>query len=158
MIDLSIYSFDISLHGFSSEYERESRFQDPWGTWTVLQIPQLSLSRPLNVTFDNAVERLSQLDRMFVELDGSFLWSNKHHSHSWQIDGNIFEQNNKVLFVELKGTCFPSTFDALLTCFGWPTETLVFQLTRPSVFLREHDFRRHALSRGAVELGQNIRL
>ena len=158
MIDLSIYSFDISLHGFSSQHEKESQFQDAWGTWSVLHISQTSLSRPLDITFDDAVENLSQLNRMFVELDGSFLWSNKHQSHSWQIDGNIFEQDNKVLFVELKGMCVPSAFDDLLTCFGWPKETIVFQLTRPSVFLHEHEFRRHASTRGGVELGQNIRL
>jgi hypothetical protein len=82
---------------------------------------------------------------MFCEPDGSFVWVSSQGEPAWQVDGNLYDRNERLLFVDLKGTCPPREFDRLLGALGWPSTALMFQLTREAVFLDEAEFRRHAL-------------
>jgi hypothetical protein len=75
----------------------------------------------------------------------------------WQVDGNVFDRDGRVVLVDMKGSCPPEEFDRLLACFGWPGEPLLFQLVRPAVFLEESVFRRHAEARGVILPGQDMR-
>jgi hypothetical protein len=98
---------------------------------------------------------LSRLERMYAEPDGSFVWVSSREGLSWQVDGNVFDREGRVVLVDMKGVCPPDDFDRLLACFGWPAERLLVQLVRPAVFLEEAIFRRHASARGAVWPGQD---
>ena len=109
--------------------------------FVTLAIPHEALAHPFNLSFEAAVERLNHLERMFSEPDGSFVWTSPHDGPMWQIDGNLFDRNGRLLFVDLKGTCPPEEFDRLLMAFGWPQTPLVFQLVREAVFLDEPEFR-----------------
>jgi hypothetical protein len=117
--------------------------------------PHEALAVPLAITFEDAVDRLSRLERMYAEPDGSFVWVSSREGLSWQVDGNLFDREGRVVLVDMKGSCPPDDFDRLLACFGWPAERLLFQLVRPAVFLEEASFRRHAEARGAVRPGQD---
>jgi hypothetical protein len=155
-----LYAFEITLHRLDAERvgpHGGPLHVDAWGSWPTLDVPHEALAAPLGIGFDEAFDRLGQLARMYAEPDGSFVWTSPREGVSWQVDGNAFDRNGRVLLVDLKGSCPPREFDRLLESFGWPAERVVVQLTRPAVFLDEATFRRHALARGAAGDGECLR-
>ncbi|MFM8379163.1 MAG: hypothetical protein ACKOB1_07550 [Planctomycetia bacterium] len=123
----------------------------------MLAVPRESLGRPLALGFDEALARLAALPRLYAEPDGSFVWTSPAAERPWQVDGNLFERDGRVLLVDLKGSCPQDEFDRLLAAFGWPSEPVMFELVRAGVFLDEQTFRRHAAARGAAGDGQTLR-
>lgn len=152
-----LYAFDATLHGLPVEPAAGPAHDDAWGTWPTLSVEHARIVVPLRVGFDDAFARLALLERMFVEPDGSFVWTSPREGLSWQVDGNAFEKDGRVLMVDLKGSCPPEAFDRLLAAFGWPAEAVMFQLVKPAVFLDEATFRRHAAARGAAGDGETLR-
>lgn len=152
MIGGPLYTFEISLHRHPQEgVVPAAAYADAWGTWPSVTLPHELLAKPLAISFEESIERLSRLERMYAEPDGSFVWTSHREGLSWQVDGNVFDREGRVVLVDVKGSCPPEAFDRLLACFGWPDEPFLFQLVRPSVFLEEPVLRRHALARGAAE-------
>jgi hypothetical protein len=99
----------------------------------------------LQTTFDAAYEALSRLPRLFIEPDGSFVWTGVADDGSaWQIDGNLIDQVERLAHVELKGHCPEEQFDALLRALGWPEQSLLFQLPTEGLLLDEQAFRRRS--------------
>jgi hypothetical protein len=97
---------------------------------------------PLGVTFDAAYEALAVLSRMFIEPDGSFVWTGVTiEGEAWQVDGNLIDRGESLAYVELKGHCPEAQFDMLLKALGWPGESLLFQLVEQGVLLEEESFR-----------------
>ena len=91
-------------------------------------------------SFEESLTSLERLPRMFVEPDGSFVWVGGGDP-TWQVDGNLFDQEDELAYVVLKGHCPPGSFDELLRCFGWPVTPMVFQLSREGVYVDEVTFR-----------------
>jgi hypothetical protein len=110
----------------------------------ILQMPAEALATPFAISFEAAGAALEKLPRMFFEPDGSFVWASQAGEPKWQIDGNLFDRDGRLLFVDLKGHCPMVEFDRLLRAFGWPATPLMFQLVREAVFLDETEFRRFA--------------
>lgn len=152
-----LYAFDATLHRLPDEPMAGPPHTDAWGTWPTLAIEHAQIVVPLRIGFDDAFGRLGMLERMFAEPDGSFVWTSPREGLSWQVDGNAFEKDGRVLLVDLKGSCPPEAFDRLLAAFGWPAEAVMLQLVKPAVFLDEATFRRHALARGAAGDGETLR-
>lgn len=152
-----LYAFEAVLHRHPAEAVAAGHHADDRGSWPILLVPRESLSQPLAIGFDAAVERLAGLPRMFVEPDGSFVWPSPAADQPWQVDGNLFERDGRVLLADLKGSCPPAEFDRLLESFGWPEEPVMLGLVRAAVFLDEPTFRRHAAARGAAGDGQTLR-
>lgn len=152
-----IYAFDVSVHALAAAAGPGGSHRDAWGEWKVLDVPREALARPLTIGFDAALERLAALERMYVEPDGSFVWTSRREGLSWQVDGNAAERDGRVLLVDLRGSCPPAEFDRLLDALGWPAQTVMFQLVRPAVFLDEATFRRHAVVRGTRGDGETLR-
>jgi hypothetical protein len=113
-------------------------------TVTTLAMSAEELAQPFDISFEEAAERLARLERMFVEPDGSFVWVSSADEPRWQVDGNLFDRNGRLLLVDLKGTCDERQFDALLTALGWPETPLVFELVREAMFVDEATFRQYA--------------
>jgi len=107
---------------------------------------------PLPVTFDDASSALDLVDRLFIEPDGSFVWTGATaDGEPWQVDGNLIDRGDTLAYVELKGHCPDEQFDRLLAVFGWSRAMLAFHLPQRGVMLNEADFRRLAASEaGAV--------
>ena len=97
-------------------------------------------------SFEEARSQLDALPRMYTEPDGSFVWVSPHGDPAWQVDGNLYDRDGRLLFVDLKGTCPGDCFDRLLAALAPGTAT-IFQLTREAVFLDEAEFRKHAEQR-----------
>jgi len=151
------YAFEVTLHPRPAEATTAGLLDDDWGSWPVLHVPRNSPGRTLTAGFDETLDRFARLPRMFAEPDGSFVWVSPAAGEPWQVDGNLFERQGKVLLVDLKGCCPPAEFDRLLAGLGWPTDPLMFELVRAGVFLDEATFRRHAAARGAAGDGQRLR-
>jgi hypothetical protein len=97
---------------------------------------------PLGVTFDRAFEALNSLPRLFIEPDGSFVWTgNTPDGLRWQLDGNLIDRGDVLAYIEVKGTCLAPQLDELLTAFGWPRAPLAFQLPQRGIVLEEAAFR-----------------
>lgn len=152
-----LYAFDVSVHAFPAEARPAGRHVDDRGDWPTLHVPPAALTVPLAAGFDAALDRLAALERMYVEPDGSFVWTSPREGLWWQVDGNAAEREGRVLLVDLRGSCPPAEFDRLLAALGWPADPLVFQLVRPAVFIDEATFRRHALARGTAGDGETLR-
>jgi len=162
-----IYAFEITLHRLAAEDHsgvasglkpsQENLYRDAWGEWPTLAVPHDMLAMPMAIGFDQALAGLAGLERMYVEPDGSFVWTSPHQGLWWQVDGNAYEKTGQVLLVDLKGSCPPGNFDQLLQSFGWPSEKMMVQLVRAAVFLDESTFRRHAALRGTAGDGEALR-
>lgn len=97
---------------------------------------------PLCVTFDAAFAELSAFPRMFIEPDGSFVWTGATTGgEAWQVDGNLFDRGESLAYVELKGHCPEAQFDMLLKALGGPGLSLLFQLPEQGMLLEEESFR-----------------
>ena len=53
----------------------------------VLRLAADELSAAFAVTFDDVAKRLTELDRLFFEPDGSFVWVSNNGPTEWQLDG-----------------------------------------------------------------------
>jgi hypothetical protein len=107
---------------------------------------------PLSVSFDQALSALERLDRMFIEPDGSFVWTGEaSDGDCWQVDGNLIDRGDCLAYVDLKGRCPESQLNQILAAIGWPDASLAFELTRRGVVVNEEEFRQLAMSHeGAV--------
>lgn len=152
-----LYAFDATLHRLADVAPPGPPHVDIWGTWPTLAAEHARAAAPFATGFDEAFARLDRLERMFTEPDGSFVWTSPREGLSWQVDGNAFEKDGRVLLVDLKGSCPPDALDRLLAAFGWPAEAVMFQLVQPAVFLDEPTFRRHAAARGVAGDGATLR-
>ena len=81
-------------------------------------------TQPLSVTFDYAYSRLTTMEGILIEPDGSFTWN---YSHKDRVEGQLFDQGDFLNCVELRGNCDLRRLPALLAAFGWPTANLYVQ-------------------------------
>ncbi|MFM7207121.1 MAG: hypothetical protein ACKO4T_10690 [Planctomycetaceae bacterium] len=157
-----LYAFEITLQARPAEAVAGPSFTDAWGTWPTLEVPKDALAAPLAISFDEALDRLAAIERLYAEPDGSFVWSCSRGGDAvagpwWQVDGNAADRVGRLLLVDLKGSCPPDEFDRLLAACGWPEQPVMMQLVRAAVFVDEPTFRRHALARGLVGDGETLR-
>ncbi len=108
---------------------------------------QLATVRPASftayydVTFDHTLSALIKLPRLDAEPDGFFVIAGELDGRRWQVDGHLYDFNDRLHRVELHGQCPPDAFDAILACLGWPATPLAFELVREGVALDEAAFR-----------------
>jgi hypothetical protein len=159
-----MFTFHVTIHARPAEAAIGPTIEIGGRQLTTLAVPHDARSQPFGIAFEEVVSRLNQLERMFSEPDGSFVWTSpagsgrvsprlaarlgetrpRDDEPTWQLDGNLFDRNGRLLFVDLKGNCPAEEFDRLLSAVGWPQTPLVFQLVREAVFLDEAEFRRWA--------------
>lgn len=93
------------------------------------------------ITFEQARDALAQLPRLDIEPDGFFVVTGDHDGHRWQLDGHLYDFNDRLHRVELHGQCPSDALDALLRCLGWPATPLIFELVMEGLALDEPAFR-----------------
>ena len=87
-----IYAFDITLHGRTPGLvglQAVDTHTDAWGAWPTLAVPRDLLAMPMPTGFDEALERLSGLERMYAEPDGSFVWTSPREGLCWRISKGV---------------------------------------------------------------------
>lgn len=110
-----------------------------------VRVPVTQQSALWAISFEEALDALSSLPRMFLEPDGALLWvSASEEQPAWQLDGNLWDRAGLLVAVELKGRCPESAWDLLLDRLGWPETPLIIRLVREALFVEQADFRRWA--------------
>lgn len=133
-----MYRFDFQIHARPPQTVAGEPLRYEGQTWPTLVVRGSHDAQSRWVTFDDAMAALADLPRMYLEPDGSLLWTGENNSaERWQVDGNLYDGGPALAYVDLKGECPVDAFDALLRCLGWPTVALVFQLRREGVFVDE---------------------
>ena len=142
-----MYSFYVTIHAQPASATAGPALALAGRKLSTLQVaPDEVPATTMPLSFETAVERLTEFERMFCEADGSFVWVSSQGEPAWQVDGNLYDRDGRLLFVDVKGTCPSEQFDRLLSALGWPKTPLMFQLTREAVFLSEAEFRCYAAS------------
>jgi hypothetical protein len=99
--------------------------------------------QPLPLTFEELQEKLLAIPRMDIEPDGYFLVAGgEKEGERWQIDGHLFEYEERMHRVEIHGSCPAEILTQLVACCG--ADDMVFQLVHEGVTLSHADFRRWA--------------
>jgi hypothetical protein len=150
-----VLHFHATVHARSGDVSQGVAIELRGQATPTLIVPPTALAHPFELTFEEAVAALERLDRMFIEPDGAFVWVSASTAatgdeQAWQLDGNLFDRNGRLLLVDVKGSCPEVEFDRLLAAFGWPGTPVLFELTREAVFLGESEFRRYAARSVAV--------
>lgn len=140
--------FHVTIHPRSASVAEGPTVSLDCGQFPSLVPASNDLASVFSCTFEEVGEALAGLPRMFIEPDGSFVWVSTLGEPSWQLDGMLFDRDERLLYVELKGNCPEERFDRLLTALGWPRTPVMFQLLREAVFLSEGEFRRYAGKQG----------
>jgi hypothetical protein len=60
-------------------------------------------------------ETVSRWPGMYFEMDGSFVWVRESDDSRWQIDGMLYDRNDAIEYLDLKGT---ATGDLWLELFN----------------------------------------
>ncbi len=138
-----MYQFHASIHAMPNQAVASSNMLQI-GSHQVkpLQIDPHATGQPMTVSFEQTEEALNNFPNLFIEPDGSFVWvASAEDSVSWQIDGMLYDRDDRMLFAEIKGSCPETEFDRLLKTLGWPKSTLMFQSTQHAAYFTEADFR-----------------
>lgn len=109
--------------------------------------PADSIAAPFAVGFEQAAERLAELDPMIhFEPDGWFIWhSPKDESPVWQINGNLYDRQERLWLIPLRGKCPESVLMRLLTVLAnEPAAELMFELTRAGIYVDLPDLLHYA--------------
>ena len=96
--------------------------------------------QPFLCSWEQAATKLEKLPRMMFEPDGSWILSGGARAHRWQVDGHLFDFDDRLHRVELHGFCPTESFDAMLGCLGWPETELIFEQVVEGVLLNEAEF------------------
>ncbi len=93
-----------------------------------------SAGQPLQMSWEDAFEQLSRLPRMYIEPDGSFLWTGEtamqpHSSpHAWQLEGTIYDDGRAIQYVDILARCPLSTWEIFLDAIGETFDSVTLQL------------------------------
>jgi hypothetical protein len=141
-----MYHFHASIHARPDDCQPGQILTFAGSDFVTCMIPPEWLGRStLARSFEEVAADLARLERMYIEPDGSFVWVSSRPEAPWQVDGNLYDHQERVRLVDVKGSCPQQRFDQLLAALGWPRTQLIFQLVRAAVFLDEAEFRRWVL-------------
>lgn len=140
----TLYTFHVTVHARPAGVAAGNMVDLDGRQVSTLKVQGAAVGAPFDISFEAAAEALAQLPRMFIEPDGSFVWVSAAQDAPWQVDGVLYDRNERLLFAELKGSCPPGAFDDLLRALGWPATAVMFQLTREALYLDEATFRQWA--------------
>ncbi len=110
-----------------------------------LELPQGPI--PLSVSFDHVSDVLSQFPNLHFEPDGAFTWGSverrSQHERLWQLDGMIYDRENRIEYVELKGNCDRAAWEAFTQVLsGVEYVPLVVHWIEQGLWISEPDFRK----------------
>ncbi len=78
----------------------------------------------MSATFEALADQLQLFDRMHFEMDGSFVWTGNTPA-AWQLDGMVYDLNQRIQRIELKGQCPRANWQQLLIAMNFPTQPLI---------------------------------
>lgn len=76
------------------------------------------------ISFELLAERLQALERLYFEMDGSFVWTGSIPC-PWQVDGMVYDRGQQIQRIELKGQFPWNEWNMLLEALNHPLQSLV---------------------------------
>lgn len=113
-------------------------WQSPTGAVSTLAPAGGDLAAPWALSFEEALDALARLERLYVEPDGSFVW---RPEVAQQVDGQLSDRAGRLILVELHGRCSGANIDRLAATLNPTHEPLAVQLIREGVYLPWHAWR-----------------
>lgn len=100
----------------------------------------------MDATLDQLLDRLAQEPRLFIEPDGSFVWTGSQsglgdHTElrvNWQLDGMLYDNSQGLVRVELMGCCPQVQWQKLIGQLQ-PDGHLIAHLLEPACFVLASD-------------------
>ena len=89
----------------------------------------------LETSFEDAAARLEQMPRLYLEPDGSFVWTQSGGEQ--QIFGMLYDAANQLQYVELRGCCCRENWQRLVTAIRGATEHKLAVMSLPSRQLQD---------------------
>ena len=114
-----------------------------------LHIDPTEFAAPFSISFEVAMDRLAQLPGMYCEPDGSFNGTGTVAGTRWQLEGNLYDRDGRLMYVELKGDSPTRMWRELFLLLEAPAEENVIELVEAAVFITGVEFLK--LAEGAVE-------
>jgi hypothetical protein len=140
-----MYHFRVSIHARPEDCTPGEPIELAGRRLTVLTLaPERLGATTFTRSFEQVTAELARLERLYVEPDGSFVWVSSQQDHLWQLDGVVYDHQDRVRFIDVGGSCPANQFDRLLAVLDWPRVPVMFQLTQAAVLLDEAEFRRYA--------------
>ena len=137
-----LYRFHATLHAKPPDAVRGPPVDLNGCVLHPLQLSADQRANPFPISFEQAFDKLLQLPQLFIEGDGSFYWMTSNLKPVWFMEGNLYDRDDKLQYVEVKGMCPCEEFEQILSALGWPQTEIMFQLVQAAVFLDDADFRR----------------
>ena len=144
----SLHRFHTNVFARPAHTERGPEVAVGGRTVQTLSLAGRLLDARFPVSFEEAAEALEGLHRMDFEPDGFFVFSGEHEGARWQVNGHLFDFDERLHRVQLHGACPAEALDRLLRCFGWPETPVVFELEREGLLLDEATFRAWSKKKG----------
>lgn len=140
-----LYQFHAAIHPLPAGWKVTGKSSLRGLEVETIGVPSAAEASLFPTTFESLFAEIGSWPRFFCEPDGSFVGvSGDDEPAPWQIDGQLFDGGQGMLYIELRGNCTPALLDRLLSALGWPATEVVFQLLHEGVLLREAEFRRVA--------------
>jgi len=92
-------------------------------------------SLEFELTFDAFLDAVTNLGNAYVEGDGSFVWRPVLRPDGTFFEGNAFDGEQALRYVELKGRGTRADFARLLTTLGWPQIEIMVQVVEDGMML-----------------------
>lgn len=143
--DAVLAHFDVVLHPRGGAVEAGPPFQDERGIWPTLR-PGGPRGITTGVGFDAALAALDAFARASTEPDGAFLWVGEGEGGRWQVDGNAWEREGRILSVDVRGRCPLGELRRFLGLWRAAGEGLLVEFVRAGVYVDEETFLRHAVA------------
>ncbi len=102
-------------------------------------------SSRFELSFEQAFERLELLPRMFIELDGSLVWSGQQEGRAWQIDGMLYDRAGRLQRIELTGHAPRNVWEQLLIAVGQPLDSFAVHCLQQQRLIDTAEFLRREL-------------
>ena len=61
----------------------------------------------LPLSFENFATIMANMPGMYFEMDGSFVWVDHQSAQPHQMDGMVYDRDDRIEYIEIKGPCSP---------------------------------------------------
>jgi len=61
--------------------------------------------KPIPADFESIAENLQKVERLYFEMDGSFIWTGEDGEFRWQLDGMLYDAAGVIQYVDIQGWC-----------------------------------------------------
>lgn len=92
-------------------------------------------SLEFELSFEAFLDAVTNLGNAYVEGDGSFVWRPVLRPDGAFFEGNAFDGEQSLRYVELKGRGARRDFERLLETLGWPRTEIMVQVVADGLML-----------------------